>query len=52
MKADALLKAYPNNTDYELTKNELRYNTDDWISFIQFCIKDDRIYQIVVGKNL
>ena len=51
-KADNVLKQYPKNKTYELTKSELKFDSEDWLSFIQFKIKDEIIYQIVIGKNL
>lgn len=40
------------NIDYEQSSLELRYDSKDWASFIQFNIKDEKIIRIVVGKNL
>ncbi len=51
-KADDVLKRYSKNTDYELSKSELRYNSNDLTFFIQFKIKEEKICQIVIGKNL
>ncbi len=49
---DDVLRKYSKNIDYEKSNSELRYDSEDWTSFIQFNIKDEKVSRIVIGKNL
>lgn len=51
-KTDEVLKLYPKDLNYEISKNELRYDSHDWLYFIQFKIENEKINKIIIGRNL
>ena len=51
-KTDTVIRQYPKNTDYEMTKNELRYNSEHYVYSISFYHSDEKIHKILIGRNL